>query len=174
MKNLLAASDLTALSDRAIERAVRIAAQFDARLTVVHIVDEALPDELRSHLGADAAKVMRDQLAGAMSGQSVQTDVKIVEGEAFAQIIGAARAVAADTIVLGMHRKQGVKELFVGTTVERVLRHSDRPVLVVKDRPNSSLRAGIDSGRFLHSIAPGARRGMRARAGRRLSRGAQL
>ncbi|MGE5148393.1 MAG: universal stress protein [Candidatus Eiseniibacteriota bacterium] len=39
MKHLVVASDLTALSDRAIERAVRVAAQFGARLTGAHFID---------------------------------------------------------------------------------------------------------------------------------------
>lgn len=135
MKHLLVASDLTALSDRAIERAVRLAAQFDAHLTVIHVIDEALHGAVRTHLRADAEKVIGDQLAGAAAGGSVKTDVRVVEGEAFVEIVHTAATVEADIIILGMHRKQGAKELFVGTTMERLLRLSDRPVLVVKDRP---------------------------------------
>ncbi|MGE5148394.1 MAG: universal stress protein [Candidatus Eiseniibacteriota bacterium] len=91
---------------------------------------------MRRSLRADAEKVIGDQLRDAAGDGSVEIDIRIVEGEAFVEIVHLARGAEADLIVLGMHRKQGAKELFVGTTMERVLRLSDRPVLVVKDRPS--------------------------------------
>jgi nucleotide-binding universal stress UspA family protein len=134
MKNLLVASDLTALSDRAVQRAARLAAQFDASLTVLHVINEALHVDVRRQLGAEAAKVMSNQLTMTTATQEVKGEIRVAAGEAFAEIIRTARAVEADLTILGMHRKQGLKELFVGTTVERVLRYSERPVLVVKDQ----------------------------------------
>lgn len=134
MKNLLVASDLTALSDRAVHRAERLAAQFGAALTVLHVVNEALHVDVRRQLGAEATRIIRDQLAVTTTREEVKGEIRVAAGEAFAEILRAARAADADMIVLGMHRKQGMRELFVGTTVERVLRYSERPVLVVKDQ----------------------------------------
>ena len=134
MKNLLVASDLTALSDRAVHRAERLAAQFGANLTVVHVIEEGLPAGMRRQLGDEAVRVIRDQLAVTTSSEEVKGDIRVASGEPFSEIIRTARSVDADLIILGMHRKQGMKELFAGTTVERVLRYSDRPVLVVKDQ----------------------------------------
>ena len=133
MKSLLVATDLTALSDRAVDRAVRLAARFGAELTVLHVVNNALDEKMRRDQHANATEVVRRQLAAAPSGQKVAAKVEISDGDDFAEIIRAARSTDADAIVLGMHRKQGLKDLFVGTTMERVLRFADRPVLVVKD-----------------------------------------
>ena len=42
--------------------------------------------------------------------------------------------------MLGEPGKQGLKEFFLGTTAERVVRHSDRPVLIVKRRASGAYR----------------------------------
>ncbi|MGB5378178.1 universal stress protein [Muriicola sp.] len=39
----------------------------------------------------------------------------------------------ADLIVMGSHGSDGLREIFVGSNAEKVVRHSDIPVLVVKD-----------------------------------------
>ena len=40
-------------------------------------------------------------------------------------------SIEADLIVLGAHRKQLLRDIFVGTTIERVIRTSPYPVLMV-------------------------------------------
>ena len=42
MRKFLMATDLSPRSDRALERAVMLAREHDARLTIVHVVDEVL------------------------------------------------------------------------------------------------------------------------------------
>ena len=50
MKKFLMATDLSARSERALERAVSLARNHCAKLTVVHVVDEALPASLAETL----------------------------------------------------------------------------------------------------------------------------
>jgi nucleotide-binding universal stress UspA family protein len=50
-------------------------------------------------------------------------------------------------IVLGVHREDAFKDMFRGTTAERIIRGSNVPVLLVKDRPNNPYRrlvVGVD------------------------------
>jgi len=46
MKKFLMATDLSARSDRAVERAVALARELGAKLKIVHVVDEDLPASL--------------------------------------------------------------------------------------------------------------------------------
>ena len=64
----------------------------------------------------------------------------VAVGEPVAGILDEAHERNADLIVLGEPGKKGLKEYFVGTTAERVARHSDRPVFIVKRRPNDAYR----------------------------------
>jgi nucleotide-binding universal stress UspA family protein len=59
-------------------------------------------------------------------------------GDPFDGIIRAAEAQAADLVVLGAHRRNSLRDMFVGTTAERVMRHGGRPALMV-NRPPAGL-----------------------------------
>jgi len=67
---------------------------------------------------------------------------------------------------MGMHTKEGFRNLFTGTTVERVMRQGVKPVLMVKNKPvgeYKSVVVGTDFSMASHkafraaaSLAPGA------------------
>lgn len=139
MKSLLMATDLSARSDRALERALVLARQHRAALQVVYVVDEALPDTMAIHHKEAAEETLRRHLAAlpADAAPSVATDVKI--GKPIAGILGQARDTKAELIVLGTH-DLAHESAFRGTTCERIIRMGDLPVLVVKDRADAPYR----------------------------------
>jgi Universal stress protein family len=51
-----------------------------------------------------------------------------------------AREAAVDLIIIGPHRRQILKDVFVGTTAERIIRTSDRSVLIVNFVPAGRYR----------------------------------
>ena len=51
----------------------------------------------------------------------------------FSEVNDVAKENGADLIVMGSHGVSGVKEFFVGSNTERVVRNADIPVLVVKN-----------------------------------------
>jgi nucleotide-binding universal stress UspA family protein len=57
----------------------------------------------------------------------------VVTGNAFDAIIRTATEVRADLIVMGSHRRQLLLDIFIGTTIERVIRKSSFPVLMVNN-----------------------------------------
>lgn len=57
----------------------------------------------------------------------------VVTGDPFDGILRAAAEVSADLIVMGSHRKQLLLDIFVGTTIERVIRKGAFPVLMVNN-----------------------------------------
>ncbi len=61
-------------------------------------------------------------------------------GRGFELVLRHAEEVAADLLVLGVHRNESRRGLFVGTTVERIIRHGETPVLVVRDRVDGPYR----------------------------------
>lgn len=134
MKTILVATDLSPSSEPALGRAAELAARYDSELRVLHVVDAGWPDDIVDALRERAERGIKEQLAAlpALGGRSV--DTQIVIGDPFAEIVRAS-ASSIDLLVMGTHRKAPVRDLFRGTTVERVLRAGHVPTLVVKDEP---------------------------------------
>ena len=57
----------------------------------------------------------------------------VVTGDPFDGILRTAADVNADLIVMGSHRKQLLLDIFIGTTIERVIRKGSFPVLMVNN-----------------------------------------
>ena len=131
---LMVATDLTERSQRAFERAIELKSQAGATITVtlLHAVEPGLFPAIGEERYADAVDFLRGQIAALPEEKRAGIACNVRVGEPFTTIIDEAHRQNADLIVLGQPAKGGLKELFIGTTTERVVRHSDLPVLVVK------------------------------------------
>lgn len=145
MQRLLVATDLTARSDRALDRAVALSRDFRLELTVLHVVDEELPARVADRAKADAEAAIADQLESYAGLDRQLLAVKVMFGNAVKEILLEAERTDADLVVMGTHRKdyEGLSELFLGTTVERVIRHGRQPVLVAKDPATKPYRRAL-------------------------------
>lgn len=132
LKSILVASDLSSRSKAAVQRAVQIAETNGATLTVLHVVeDDLFEDRMREEIGK-ATEYLSEQVAG--FGLSNQSEVTVATGHAFHVICEYARERAADLVVMGAHRRQSLRDVFTGTTIERVTRTVDRPVLMANSK----------------------------------------
>lgn len=130
MKIILIATDFSARSDRAIRRAANLARDNAAQLVLVHVVDD---DQLERLVAAESqmAEALLNETVGTHPDLSGIACVPIIAlGEAFNGIVATAQKTAADIIVIGAHRRQILRDIFVGTTVERVIRTTQTPVLM--------------------------------------------
>jgi universal stress protein E len=146
LSRILVATDLSARSDRAVERAVMLAKQTHTALTILHVVDADLPNKIADRLHDDARSLIADHLATLPSADAVSPEIRVVFGKDHKDIVEIANKSAADLIVLGIHRNES-GELFGGTTAERVIRTGTRPVLMVKVRAQAFYRrviVGVD------------------------------
>ena len=140
MKHILVATDLTARSDRAIERAFSLARETGAELTILHAVDDELPASVADQIKAEAEASI-ERLCQGPVGQGLRAVHRRVGfGRGFELVLRHAEEVTADLLVLGVHRNESRRGLFVGTTVERIIRHGETPVLVVRDRVDGPYR----------------------------------
>lgn len=128
--HILVATDLSHRSDVAVERAAALAERFAAELTILHVVEEDQPYRMFEAEKALARAVLEKQVQGLAAGLSV--DLLVKTGDPFEQIGRVASEGDFDLIVIGRHRKRILRDLFVGTTAERVVWHGTHPVLLVK------------------------------------------
>ncbi len=139
MKSLLVASDLSARSDRAMQRAFAIAHERQALLEVVHVLDDTSGSSLQDRLSEIAHRTIHDQIAAMPASKEVRWTINVQAGSDYQAILERAEAIEAGLIVLGIHRHQ-TRELFRGTTAERVIRFGQYPVLVVRQPVVASYR----------------------------------
>jgi len=146
MKRILAATDFSTRAHRAVRRAGVLARQAGAEVTLLHIVDEE-PEHLASIEQLESRKILLEQIASIDELREAQCHAVVEFGAAHDAILRAATAMNPDLIVMGSHRRQLLRDVFVGTTVERVIRTGSWPVLMVNTevlRPYDHVLAALD------------------------------
>lgn len=148
MKRILIASDLSERSRRALRRAMALAKEFDAELTLLHVVDDDQPQALiDDEIAATETALREDLRREAAADLAAAPVVSVVVGDPFHAIADEARRLDVDLIVMGSHRKRLLGDIFTGTTVERVMRLGGRAVLMVNrrdDGPYANVLAAVD------------------------------
>ena len=133
MKRILAATDFSTRSQRALRQAGLLARQTGAQLTLLHVVDEDQPPHLIQLERAEGEAILNEQVGSVAELQGIDCRIVVMAGVAFDAILRTAKSVSADLIVMGAHRKQLLRDIFVGTTIERVVRTGPCPVLMVNN-----------------------------------------
>ncbi len=131
MKALMLATDLSNRSDRALRRAARLVRQFDCPWFILHVVDEDQP-QLRIELEVEQVRrYLNEQLDfySKLAGRAPQIWVEV--GDPARHIADCTRWADVDLLVVGSHRKNPLRDIFVGTTLERLVRTSHVPILLV-------------------------------------------
>jgi nucleotide-binding universal stress UspA family protein len=148
--SVVAATDLSAAARRAADRAARIARDASASLTLVHAVNTSALDELRRWLeqGEDAEQSILDdartrlhELVPELADRHrIKIDERTVVGRPVDEIARVAEELQADLIVTGTLGARLFSQHVVGSTAERVLKKSARPVLMVRQSAYESYR----------------------------------
>jgi nucleotide-binding universal stress UspA family protein len=139
VKNILVATDFSAVSDKAAAYAKVLALNFRSSVEIVHVFDPSVvtsyveailgtPIKERQQLGHESLQKLQQEFVAA--GIEVRTSQP--EGHRpHAALLRVARRNEADLIVAGTHSKWGLERLVLGSTAEELIRHSACPVLTV-------------------------------------------
>jgi universal stress protein E len=140
LRRLLATTDFSTRSELAVKRAALLCRQFKAELQLLHVVDDDQPGDVVEQKTRQAIALLQTTAAGVSKdlGKAPVTTVKA--GDPFQEIVKVATDDDADLIVMGAHRKRILGDIFVGTSIERVMRTGYTPVLMVNTEPNGSYR----------------------------------
>ena len=147
MDQILVASDLSVRSDRAIARAAALAREHQAKLTFIHVVDDAMPLDTAEMVRAAAVETLRGQLRVCCPEEEADHAIEAVIGDPVKEVIALASTINAGLLVLGLHRERHYLDLIRQTTMERLIRASTTPVLLVSTaagQPYQHLLAAID------------------------------
>jgi universal stress protein A len=136
LKQILVPVDFSECTEKALLYAVPFARQFNATLTLLHVVEP--PYLPASEMGVvveveskDDARKELETLRGRLAGK-VPCQTMVRKGSAQIEIIDAAKELGCDLIILGSHGRTGVERLLMGSTVEKVVRRAGCPILIVR------------------------------------------
>jgi len=140
-RKILLATDLSARCDRALDRAVSLAERWGAGLVVMHALDspESGASDQAERLPSwrqppDPLSVARRRLLADVGAVAEKATIVIEVGDPAEAILRTAAAESCDLIVTGIARDEPFGRLVLGRTVDRLLRRSREPLLVVKHR----------------------------------------
>jgi universal stress protein E len=129
---ILAATDFSTRSNRALRQAGLLAQSRGAQVTVLHVVDDDQPSAMVEMESREAERILTEQVGAMSELQGVESRPVVAPGDPFDGILAMAAKIRANLIVMGSHRKQLLRDIFVGTTIERVIRTGPFPVLMVQ------------------------------------------
>jgi len=140
MTHMLVASDLTSKSIYPLERAMQLREQSGALVTVLHVVEPGFTSYLEERRRLDALTVLQEWRGALPEAERQGVTVAVMVGDPFATIVEEAASRQMDLVVVGHPSKSSLRELFLGTTAERVVRFGDHPVLMVDQHANGGYK----------------------------------
>lgn len=139
--HILAPTDLSDESRKALQYAVRLAKYFNAQLTLLHVW--ATPYSHKGGLGEldpeaiqrsrDRAELMLRNLQDIVRERHSNTESYFLTGEPGSQIVALAKSAQVNLIVISMHDYDWLTRFFEGSDAEEILRHSACPVWIVRE-----------------------------------------
>lgn len=135
-ETILVGSDLSARSDRAVQRAFMLARKHGARVILASVIDDAMPEEITKTLITQTKNHLKR--SADFLGQRVDHSVAVRLGHPATEMIELAAELLPDLVVLGTHRDKSFLSAIHETTAQRIARLTDRSVLVVADPADHS------------------------------------
>lgn len=143
MKKIIVPVDFSQHSEYALETAAVLASSKNAELIVLHMLELSNAMLTKDGKEVQAQTIFFLKLAEKKFKEFLNKDylkdIKVTplvkHFNVFNEVSEVAKEHNADLIVMGSHGTSGLKEMFVGSNTEKVVRYSDIPVLVVKHNP---------------------------------------
>lgn len=134
LHNIIAAVDTSIMAEEVLKRAIALAKEEEAQITIVHCIDIPMVDTLFGNI--DGEERIKQKIVEKMDAlnhdNAVEYFVTLLRGKPSDAIVYESERLQSDLIVLGAHGKKSIKDLFFGSTAHHVAQKSHRPVLIIK------------------------------------------
>ncbi len=175
IQSVLVATDFSSDSLYAVKRATMLSTELSAeKVVVLHILETSLMDNLKSFLGK-SIKIEKDIINESYEALSklIEENRKKSDCPLKAQVLTgntldsiSKTAADYDLLVIGAHGQHPVRTLALGTTAQRLVSKIQKPILIVKnkpERPYQNILIAVDFSsnsekaiKYGCTIAPGA------------------
>lgn len=124
LRRLLVPIDFTKGAEVALRRALLLPLAQDATIHIIHVLSPNLPAQARDRDTAETKRRLDDLISRVreeVKGRKVNVNSDILCCEPFVEIIRCSRSVSAELVVIGRHGQRPVRDMFIGTTAQRVV-----------------------------------------------------
>ena len=148
LRKILMPVDFSACAKKTLAYAIPFAKMFGAELTLLYVLEPypAVPELAAMDVEAmqlQARESCRETLTKLHQGipAEVASKSELRLGNPPFEIVQAAKDLGTDLIILSTHGRTGLRHVFLGSTTERVVRHANCPVLVVREEEHEFVAA---------------------------------
>jgi nucleotide-binding universal stress UspA family protein len=145
LKKILAPTDFSPHSERAVRYACRLAERFGADLHLLHILSDVIPagpdpmlmPSLPPEFYQENEERARETLHGLLKpdwGTPASVTAEVRWGSPVESIVDYAQDHQIDMIVIATHGRTGLSHVLLGSVAERIVREAPCPVLTIRDR----------------------------------------
>lgn len=156
-QTLLVGTDFSEYANRAFSAAMNLAAQFNARIELLHVIETpvsffepyavAFPSTWLDDMRQRHRELLAEQIQLA-NRRGIEAQAHVLDGNPASIIAREAVALSADWVVIGSHGHGRLKQALLGSVAERIVRESQCNVLTVQDeKPPEKLLVGTDLSR---------------------------
>ena len=131
LNRILFCTDFSENSERALSYAISAAKEYDAELTLLHVLEEGASPAKRNEVIATASRQL-DKLIPAEERKTLNVKMTVRNGEPYQQIIQLAEEAGMDLVVMAVRGRGAVDLAVFGSTTYRVMQLGPCPVLAVQ------------------------------------------
>ena len=163
IKKILYATDLSENSAYAFRYAVNSAQKHDAKIHILHVLEEIKTNILAAYYELEKLEEMREkgkqevrdriqkrletfcqrELMKDPECRDMVASTEVVEGDPAAEILRKADELGVDLVVMGTHGKGLLEHAFLGSVAEKVLHRIKVPVLTIPIPKETDIRLNI-------------------------------
>lgn len=134
LKSILVAIDFTESSDNILKNSISFAKSFKSKITLIHILPDDINNEKVRLLVKNAATAKLKEFNDRIDDEGLETGPPILEyGNYCDEIVHASDKIGANLIIVGSGNKSKDGALQLGSSAEKIIRKSNKPVFVVKN-----------------------------------------
>jgi nucleotide-binding universal stress UspA family protein len=151
MKTVLVPCDFSQTALNAFSFALDVAERSEAVIHLVHVIDvptvydaafvPAMPvdttvyNDLEAKAGEEFRKIIDKHRSS-----GIHMEAKLAYGSPEKVLLDYIQTAGIDVVIMGSHGARGLRELLIGSTAEKIIRHATVPVMVIKDTFLGSVR----------------------------------
>jgi nucleotide-binding universal stress UspA family protein len=140
IKTILCPVDFFPASDAGVKYAARLAANYDATVHLLHVVAPVLPTAYE--FAIDTGRIMKSieessiaqmkKLEASVNDTGVRVESELRVGDVYDEVKQAIEVLKPELVVMGTQGRRRVERWFMGSTTEKLLRHSPVPLLTIR------------------------------------------
>lgn len=131
LRQILFCTDFSENSERALRYAISATQEYDAELTLLHVLEQA-PSPAKRDEAVSAANAQLEKLVPPDVRKTLKLKTAVRSGKPYRQVIQLAQETQADMVAMGVHGRGALDLAVFGSTTYRVMQLGPCPVLAVR------------------------------------------